>query len=83
MIDLPIPQKNDRSAELEKLLQEKFEGKLDPGKETRLNWLTNLFSTKELTEVTKRVCYEMFKQSSLRLTRKQSKRQAAAEHCRP
>ncbi len=70
MLDLPIPQKKERTAELERLLLEKFENKMDPAKESYLSWLINLFSTKALTEITKRVCYESFKQSRFRLIRK-------------
>jgi hypothetical protein len=52
-------------AELNSLLPLKFEGKLPEAREPRFNWLLQVFSLKDLTEIIKKSSYEFFKKSNL------------------
>jgi hypothetical protein len=49
------------------MLVEKFDGKLEQRKENAFDWLTQIFSVKELTEITKKACYENYKLSKINL----------------
>jgi hypothetical protein len=53
--------KKKQKDELFSLMTLQHQGKLPKDKEERLNWLMQIFSLKDLTEVVKKVSYESFK----------------------
>ena len=61
MVEMTKEKKIKKSQDLEKLLFQHAQGKLEPAQEELMNWLIQVFSGKDLTEIMKRVSYEVFK----------------------